>query len=566
MKANYLCRNSIAMAIALTAIATGTQAATSYTITPLGTDEIGLSGPVPTAISSSGFVTGSAFNLDSYNAVIWDTSGNPQLLFPNTTSESFAIDINAANQVLIDPYLIWDKGVVTSLAAGNNGATIIGGQINDTTQLSFTRLTLVNGQYLYRASRADYSSAIELGVLPGQTQSWANNLNNSGDVVGYSYTTSYIETRATLWRNGTIIDVGVLSGQTNSTATDINDNGRIVGTSGGRLFTWENGVMSDLGTISTGAIMKSRAINNNGEIVGSYTPSGGGGGNFLWSNGVFTDLNPLTGYSNIGSCDSLDINDAGQILLCSLRLTPAAPASDLIATISAPSSAVTGVSFSYTATVKNVGALDSTNVIFNSALPANAAFYSVTTSQGICSGTSTVTCSLNTLVPGASATVQIAVTPNVVGPLTLAATATGSEVEHNTLNNSSARNVNVSAPTADMSASMTGSASTIKRNYNLTYTINVKNNGPVSASGVTVTDTLPSSMKFVSASTTQGSCSGTTSVTCSLGTMANGASATVKIVVQARNTGTYTNTAKVSSTTTDSVSSNNTTSVSTTVN
>ena len=250
MKATYLCRNSIAMAIALTAIATGTQAASSYTITPLGTDEIGLSGPVPTAISSSGFVTGSAFNLDSYNAVIWDTSGNPQLLFPNTTSESFAIDINATNQVLIDPYLIWDKGVVTSLAAGNTGATIIGGQINDATQLSFTRLTLVNGQYLYRASRADYSSAIELGVLPGQTQSWANNLNNSGDVVGYSYTTSYIETRATLWRNGNIIDVGVLSGQTNSTATDINDNGRIVGTSGGRLFTWENGVMSDLGTIS----------------------------------------------------------------------------------------------------------------------------------------------------------------------------------------------------------------------------------------------------------------------------------------------------------------------------
>lgn len=72
-------------------------------------------------------------------------------------------------------------------------------------------------------------------------------------------------------------------------------------------------------------------------------------------------------------------------------------------------------------------------------------------------------------------------------------------------------------------------------------------------------------MKFVLASTTQGSCSGTSSITCSFGSMNNGASATVKIVVQPQSTGKHTNTAYVFSANTDSNNLNNQSSVTTTV-
>jgi hypothetical protein len=65
----------------------------------------------------------------------------------------------------------------------------------------------------------------------------------------------------------------------------------------------------------------------------------------------------------------------------------------------------------------------------------------------------------------------------------------------------------------------------------------------------------------VSASTTQGSCSGTTTVTCNLGTLANVSNATVTITVQARNRGTFTNTAKVTSNVPDPYLGGNTTSV-----
>ena len=67
---------------------------------------------------------------------------------------------------------------------------------------------------------------------------------------------------------------------------------------------------------------------------------------------------------------------------------------------------------------------------------------------------------------------------------------------------------------------------------NLTYTIGVDNKGPSHTGGtVTLTDQLPAGTTLVSATPSQGTCSGTTTVTCDLGTLANGASATVSVVV-----------------------------------
>ena len=92
----------------------------------------------------------------------------------------------------------------------------------------------------------------------------------------------------------------------------------------------------------------------------------------------------------------------------------------------------------------------------------------------------------------------------------------------------------------------------------LTYSLTAQNNGPSGATGVTLTDTLPAGVDLPVRDASQGSCaeaSGT--VTCDLGTLANGSSATVQIAVTAQSEGTITNTATVVGAESDPVTPNN---------
>jgi uncharacterized repeat protein (TIGR01451 family) len=92
----------------------------------------------------------------------------------------------------------------------------------------------------------------------------------------------------------------------------------------------------------------------------------------------------------------------------------------------------------------------------------------------------------------------------------------------------------------------------------LTYELVVTNNGPPSASNVTLVDMLPASVTFVSANASQGSCSEAAGVvTCTLGTLGNGAQATVEIVVLPTAGGVITNTATVTADEPDFLPDNN---------
>jgi uncharacterized repeat protein (TIGR01451 family) len=100
----------------------------------------------------------------------------------------------------------------------------------------------------------------------------------------------------------------------------------------------------------------------------------------------------------------------------------------------------------------------------------------------------------------------------------------------------------------------------------LTFTLAAKNNhGANPAAGVTVSDSLPAGVTFVSSSAAQGSCSGTADVTCSIGTLAAGQSTNVTIVVRPTASGPLSNTASVTTTSNDTDTSNNSSTVSTTV-
>jgi len=82
-------------------------------------------------------------------------------------------------------------------------------------------------------------------------------------------------------------------------------------------------------------------------------------------------------------------------------------------------------------------------------------------------------------------------------------------------------------PAADLSVAKSDSPDPVSKGAQLTYSIVVTNNGPGSATAVQLTDSLPASVQFVSATSTAGSCMQTGgTVACNLGDLSNGTNVT----------------------------------------
>ena len=118
--------------------------------------------------------------------------------------------------------------------------------------------------------------------------------------------------------------------------------------------------------------------------------------------------------------------------------------------------------------------------------------------------------------------------------------------------------VEVVEPTANLSLAKTDSVDPVAVGSLFTYTVTVDNNGPADAQDVVVTDTLPSGLVLDSATSNDGECNESAgTVTCDLGTLVVGAGASIDIVVGAPTTGTFTNTASVTSSTPDPIGEDN---------
>jgi len=210
-----------------------------------------------------------------------------------------------------------------------------------------------------------------------------------------------------------------------------------------------------------------------------------------------------------------------------------------------PGTAAAGSNVTYTLVMQNNGPDDAAAAQFDDAVPAGMTFVSAAQNTGpvfTCStpssgGTGTVTCSIATLPSGAAAmfTITTAI-PAAAAPGSFflnSATVSSQTPDPNSENDTGVAGTQVPAPQADVGVAKTGPASAAA-NSDVSYSISVSNFGPDAATNVSLADTLPGSMTFVSFTQDSGPAFNCgvpgTSTTCTIASLPAGSSATFTFV------------------------------------
>ena len=265
-------------------------------------------------------------------------------------------------------------------------------------------------------------------------------------------------------------------------------------------------------------------------------PTGTAAGTVITATDNVNSATPDPNYSNNSATATFTVATAGQ--------------ADLAVTASASPNPVTQLNnITFTETVTNNGPADETNATFTVTIPANTTLVSFTPpSNWTCNtiavgGTGTFTCTLNTgqtIAVGTQVNFPLIVKVNsgVAAGTIISATPTVSSTvgDPTASNNSATASTIVASPTqSSVTATKTASPDPVSQGSTLTYTLTVTNSGPAVAQNVVVTDPLPAEVTYIpnSYSTTVGSCSGTTTVTCNLGNLGVGSTAVITINVTA---------------------------------
>ncbi len=282
-----------------------------------------------------------------------------------------------------------------------------------------------------------------------------------------------------------------------------------------------------------------------------------------------SDASTITTTASVSSTTA-DANSANNS--ASADVTVSAPADlAIVQTASAPVVAA-GANVIYTVKVTNNGPDQSQNAVFYENIPANTNFQSIgtvptgwTCSTPAVNGTGNINCTVATLANAATATFTITLQVN-------AGTAAETEIQNitsvtsNTTSDPVASN-NTSTTTtlvgisgdADLQLTLSANPAPVFVSSTLVYTVAVQNLGVANATNATITDTLPATVTYVSYTASQGTCTQlTVVVSCSLGTLTAGNTATVTITVTAPAiASSLSNSATTSSTVTDPFTSNN---------
>ncbi len=289
------------------------------------------------------------------------------------------------------------------------------------------------------------------------------------------------------------------------------------------------------------------------------------------------------GYSSVPqSSDTRTCTDKGSSCTASpvtLLLDPALRADLSVTKTDSPDPVIAGANLTYTITVANAGPNAAQSVSLTDTLPAGTTFVSLTAPAGFsCTtpavgGNGTVTCTIASLAAGATQTftliVQVGASVAAGTVISNTATVSAATSDPNAANDSATTTTTV-ATSADLSVTKSDGVTTVTAGDGLTrtFTITVRNAGPSTATGVSLSDTWPAGFTRTSLPAACTDVGGGPSFDCALGPILAGATTTLVVtytVPASTPAGPQANTATVSSSTTDPTPANNTATDTTTV-
>ena len=223
-----------------------------------------------------------------------------------------------------------------------------------------------------------------------------------------------------------------------------------------------------------------------------------------------------------------------------------------------------GQEYSYNLAAANIGSVAADGLILEDQLASNLTFVAIEqASVGLfCNqDAGLVRCSQTQLSVGAQASVGIRVrAPSSPGTIFNTATVTSANAS---APQSASATVQVGAG-VDLVLDKSDSVDPVNLGAEFEYLLSVRNQGTSIANSVTLTDNLPSSTSFVSASGAGFSCTGGQNLRCTIASIAAGNTATVQVRVRALSAGQALNTASVSTTDSEVSLANNSDSETTT--
>jgi uncharacterized repeat protein (TIGR01451 family) len=499
---------------------------------------------------------GSTFD-DVFNGTVWDDNADPDTQVPYTANNNLVVEHTYANLTLASP-LVPEEPLGAFIGEDPNGTWTI--TISDDSNLDGGNL---NSWSLGVTTLASVPTPT---TLPTVTQSTPVAISATGTPV---VTSTIVVAGA-----GRVLDVNATTFIQHTFSSDLDVT---ITSPAGTVVTLTTDNGSTFDNVFNGTVWDDDAdpdtqvpytANNNLVIEHTYAnltlasplvpeeplaAFTGEDPNGTWTLTVSDDSN-LDG----GSIDSwsLDI----QTFTCAV----AASADLSITKTDGVTSATPGATTTYTITASNAGPDEANPATVTDTFPAacTSVSYTSTVTGGATGNTAAGSGNINdtalNLPSGSSVTYTAicTISPAAIGTLVNTATISSATADPVPANNS-ATDTDTYAASADLSLTKTlTTAGTIHVGDNVVFALTVTNNGPGNATGVTVTDTLPAGLTYVSNDC--GATFASPTLTWSVGALAAAASATCNLTVTVTQTGPITNTATVTSNESDLTPANNT--------